>query len=97
MALTTSAVAEAANVVVLVVAVDNNATVDGDEGAVSSVTDSAGGNTWTKAREFCNSQAALQAGATISVWFSKLTNQIASGGTITANFTNNTARRISDR
>lgn len=91
-ALTTSAAAEAGNVVALCVTVDNNQTTDGDEGAVSSVTDSAGGNTWAKAIEFTNGQGAAQAGATISLWYSKLTNQIASAGTITANFTNNTSR-----
>ena len=93
--LTTSAAAEAGNVVVLIVAVDNNQTADGDEGAVTSVTDSAGGNTWTKGVEFCNGQGTAQTGATVSIWFSKLTNQINSGGTITANLSNNTSRDAS--
>lgn len=90
--LTTSAAAEAENVVVLVVATDNNQTTDGDEGAVTGISDSAGGNTWTKAIEFCNGQGGAQSGATVSVWFSKLTNQIASGGTITASFSNTASR-----
>jgi len=90
--LTTSAAAEAGNIVVACVATDNFGTTDSDDGAVSSFTDSAGGNTWTKAREWTNGQGTAQTGATGSLWYSKLTNQINSGGTITANFTNNTSR-----
>lgn len=52
--LTTSAAAEAGNLVVLCVAVDNNQTTDGDSTAVSGITDSAGGNTWTRAKGFAN-------------------------------------------
>ena len=92
MSMTTSAAAEASNMVVLVVTCDNNQTTDGDEGMVSGVTDSAGGNTWTKGKEFTNGQGTAQTGATVSLWFSKLTNQINSGGTITAALTNNTTR-----
>ena len=84
--LTTSATAEAANVVMLVVAKDNAATADGNTSEFTSISDSAGGNTWVKALEFCNAQAAADAGATVALWYSKLTNQISSGGTITANF-----------
>lgn len=90
--LTTSAQAEAGNLVVVAVAVDNATATDQDEGAVSSVTDSAGGNTWTKGKEFSNSGGAAQGGSVISVWFSKLAVQIPSGGTITANFTSSTSR-----
>lgn len=86
-ATTTAAVGD---FVVLIVAVDNNATTDGDEGAVSSVT--GGSNTWTKALEFCNSQGAAQAGATVSVWYTNVTTQMNTGTVITINFTNNTSR-----
>ena len=90
--LTTSAAAEAGNVVVVAIACDNFGTTDADDGAVSSIIDSAGGNAWSKAREWTNGQGTAQLGATVSLWYSKLTNQINSGGTITANFTNNTSR-----
>jgi len=90
--LTTTAAAEAGNVVVLVVALDNlTGNPDADNGEVTSITDSAGGNTWTKAKEWTNAQGGAAAGATVSVWFSKLTNAIASGGTIPANFTGSPA------
>lgn len=93
--LTTTVAIAADEVAVVIIAADNTSTVDGDNGEVSSITDSAGGNTWTKAREFTNSQGAANAGATVSVWFSKLTNGIALGGTITANFgTARTAKAI---
>jgi len=94
--LTTTATAEAGNVVFLVIASDNVATADGNTSEVSSIADSAGGNTWTKAREFCNAQGAANAGTTLSFWYSKLVNQIASGGTITVTFANTiTAKAIS--
>src|ERR1041384_4789690 len=81
-AVTTTAAAESGHLVVVIVAIDNTGTGDGDNSEVNSISDSAGGNTWTKAREFTNGQGAANAGATVSVWFSVLTNQINSGGTI---------------
>src|SRR3990172_9754413 len=84
--LTTTAAAEAGNVVIVSVALDNNGSADGDNGECTSVSDSAGGNTWTKAREFQNAQGGAATGATVCVFYSKLTNQINSSGTITANF-----------
>lgn len=92
--LTTSATLEAGNFGVIVVVVDNNQTTDGDEGAVTSTTDSAG-NTWLKAIEFCNGQGAAQAGVTVSVWWCVAGVQLTSGGTITANFSNATSRDAS--
>jgi hypothetical protein len=89
--MTTSAVAEVDTLVVVFVAVDNNQTTDGDEGAVASIVDSAS-NTWVKVAEFCNGQGTAQAGATISVWKSVIATQIASGGTITANLSNAASR-----
>lgn len=91
--LTTSATLEKTNLGVFILAVDNNQTTDGDEGAVSSVSDNAG-NTWLKAVEFTNGQGAAQGGATCSFWY-KMPNvgvQLTSGGTITANFTNASSR-----
>ena len=67
--LTTCAAAEAGNVVVVIVAKDNTQTTDGNTSEVSSITDSAGGNTWAKAREFCNGQGGAASGATVSVWY----------------------------
>lgn len=90
--LTTSATANAGNLFIIIVAVDNNQTTDGDEGAVTSVTDSVGGNTWIKGLEFCNGQGAAQAGATCSLWYSLLSSQLASGSVITVNFSNSASR-----
>jgi hypothetical protein len=92
LAITTSAAAEAGNLAVLCVAVDNNGTGDGDEGAVSSITDSNGTNTWTKLVEFANGQGAAVAGAVASLWYSVIAGQINSSGTITANFSNSASR-----
>lgn len=89
--LTTTAALEAGNLGVIIVAVDNNQTTDGDEGAISSMADSAG-NTWNKAIEFCNGQGAAQAGTTVSIWYCVPTITLASGGTITGNYTNNASR-----
>lgn len=72
-------------------AMDNNQTTDGDEGAVSSITDPKG-NTWTKAKEFTNGQGAAQGGATVGLWFSVLTAQMTVSDVFTLNFTNATSR-----
>ncbi len=79
------------NLAIIIMAVDNNATTDGDEDAVTSVSDGLG-NTWSKAGEFCNSQGAAQAGSTVSVWYTRATVQIPTGTNITFNFSNNTSR-----
>ena len=78
-------------VAVLTIACDNFQTTDGDEGAVTGVTDTAG-NTWTKAVEFCNGQGAAQAGCTISIWYSQITSALVSTNTIVAALSNSTAR-----
>lgn len=91
MAFVTSATLEVGNLAVLIIGLDNHQTTNGDEGAVSSITDAAG-NTWTKADEFCNGNGSAQAGATCSIWYSKITSQLNSGATITINLTNNTSR-----
>lgn len=92
--LTTTATLEVGNVAILAIAVDNHQTTDGDEGAVSGVVDSAG-NTWVKAAEFTNGNGVAQGGATCSIWYTKATTQLTSGGTITASFTNSASRDAS--
>ncbi len=74
------------DVVIVLIAADNTSTTDGDNGEVSSVTDSKS-NTYTKAREFTNGQGAAAAGATVSLWFSKLTTAlVGSTDIISGNF-----------
>jgi hypothetical protein len=89
--LTTTAIANADELVVLRYAVDNFQTSDGDEVAVTSVSDTAG-NTWVKAVETTNGQGGAQAGATCGIWYSDITTAIPSGGIITVNFSHNTSR-----
>ena len=89
--LTTTATLEAGNLGIYYVAVDNFASTDGDSSEVTGVVDSAG-NTWTKIVEWTNSDGASQAGVTTSVWYVVATNQLTSGGTITASYTNATSR-----
>lgn len=90
--LTTSTTVGAANdLAVLRYAVDNNATADGDEVAVTAVADSAG-NFWQKAVEFTNGQGTAQTGATCGIWYCNLQNALAIGATITLTFSNATSR-----
>lgn len=92
-AFTVTSTLTAGNVAVIGIAVDNNQTTDGDEVAVTGVVDSTGSNTWVKAAEFTNGQAGAQAGATISVWYSKLASTLTGGSaTITPSFSNATSR-----
>ena len=81
------------DLVVVAVAVDNHQTTDGDEGAVTSITDT-GSNTYTKAVEFCNGNGSAQTGGTISIWYSVLTTAISvdTFDALTVNFSNNTSR-----
>lgn len=80
------------DVVVVAVAVDNNATVDGDEGAVTSITDNvATSTTYVKVLEFCNSQGSAQAGVTVSVWMAEYQTD-ANNSQITINFSNSASR-----
>lgn len=71
---------------VILIAVDNTQTTDGDENAISSVTDPQG-NTWLKAAEFTNGQGAAAAGATCSIWYTVATAQL-SGKLVTIHFSN---------
>lgn len=87
--LTASFARTAGRLYVIVVAVDNNQTTDGDEGAVTSITHS--GESFTKAAEFTNGQGAAQAGATVSIWY-LVAAANAGNNTGTINFSNSTSR-----
>lgn len=90
---TTSAALEAGNVGILVVSCDNTATSDSTDGTsneITSVTDTAG-NTWSKISECREGSAGAAAGAVVAVFRSKITSELASGATITANFANSVA------
>lgn len=92
---TTATTAGAAgDLAVLLYAVDNNQTTDGDEGAVTGVVDSAG-NKWVKAVEFTNGQGTAQTGATCGIWYSNLRVALPIAGTVTLSFSNNTSRDAS--
>lgn len=80
--LTTNATAEAGNVVVVIVAKDNTQTTNNTSTNIT-LADSAG-NTWTKVGEHTYSGGSAQDGTTTATFISQLTNQLTSGGTITA-------------
>lgn len=86
---------DAGNIAVLWFGGDNVATVDGNDGLLTSVTDSAG-NTWNVQRCFTNAQTGPGTGATTCIAWSRLTTTLVSGsGTITANFSSSiTAKAI---
>lgn len=86
--ITTSAAAEVNNVIIVCTAWDNTDTTDLESTRIS-VSDAAG-NTYTRAKEFTNSQGAAAAGATSAIFTSKVTTQLNSGSTIT--ITSDTAR-----
>lgn len=67
----------------IAIAKDNAASADGNTSEVTSITDSQG-NTWTKAREFCNAEGGAGAGVTISLWYSVCTT--GGSATLTLNF-----------
>ncbi len=83
------------NVIVLVLATDNLTTTDGQTNNHTSITDTKG-NTWTKRSEFTNGQGAAAAGATVSIWTTKVTTALTAGtDTLTANFSGSiTAKAI---
>lgn len=84
----------AGRLAVLAIAVDNNQTTDGDENAVTSISDTRS-NTWVKAKAFTNGQGGAQSGATIELWYSELTTSIQNGDTVTINFSNSASRDAS--
>jgi hypothetical protein len=77
---------------VLLIAVQNSATGDGDQSSVNTMTDSAG-NTWTKGVEYQNGQGTAQTGAVCSIWYCQAINNLNTGGTISWNFGANTTQR----
>lgn len=83
----------AGEVGILQINFDNIGTTIGDNSEVTSVTDAAG-NTWTKAREYTYSAGAAGDGATVSVWYSKITSTLSSGGAVTINFSGNTTAKV---
>lgn len=86
--LTTTAAASAGRLVVVIVAVDNSAYAAGgnDNNGITGVVDSAG-NTYTGfAVSNYGSGVAAQSLGVVGMFYSVLTNALASGGTITASF-----------
>ena len=80
--ITTSALANASDLVVVWIAKDNTSTTDGATSEVTNCTDSAG-NQYVKAGEYTNSAGSANSGATVALWYCKLTSNLASSGTIT--------------
>src|SRR5437870_3090492 len=88
-----SAQLTAGNVGVIVLATDNLAITDGYTNDHFSMTDTAG-NTWTKAREYTNTiSAAVADAATVSVWYSKASFNLATSGNITVNLSGSIAAK----
>jgi hypothetical protein len=85
--LTLSAAAEAGNVVLVAIAIDNNATTDGDFTEVASVVDSQL-NSYNKIIEQTNGQGVAADGITCSLWYSKIATTLAIGATITVTTAN---------
>lgn len=74
--------------------IDNTNATDGNFGEVTSVTDSTGGNVWTKIAEFTNGQGAAAAGCTVAVFMTQASTIIPVGATITADISSVAARGI---
>jgi len=92
---TTTAAAAAGSLVVLAIAKDNAGTSDASGNEFTSVTDSAGGNTWVEAGEYTYGSPGANSGAAVAVWFCVLTNALGSGASITANFSDSrTAKAV---
>src|SRR2546423_448261 len=87
--------ADAGDLLVLSIAMDNLGTADGNTSQVTSVTDSRS-NTWTKAGEFTNTVGgAAGDGATIAVWYSVLTTGYTTGvDTVTINYSGNVTAKV---
>ncbi len=86
--LTTSAAVEAGNLLVVIIATDNDQTTDGASTAVSGVT--AGGLPMTRAIEYTNSLGSTQDGAAVGIWYQVRTTQLNSSSSVTASFTSGT-------
>lgn len=98
-AVTTSAAAEAGNVVVCVAAKDEsgNGTGDGTGNAqFTSIADSDAVNTWIEAYEWCNMQTSTAAnGACVAVYYTKVADTIETSDVITLTHTSVTAKAMS--
>ena len=85
---TAAAQLDTGNLGVLLIALDNTSTTNGNTTEVSTVVDNAL-NTWTKIREFCNGQGTAATGATVSVWYTIASaNLPITTGIITITFAN---------
>lgn len=84
LALTCASAVSVGNLIVVVVACDNTATVDGPD-KISVVQDS-GGNYYFRAGSFANGQGAAQAGASVEVWYAECSRALTTSSTITATF-----------
>lgn len=85
--ITAGSTAVAGDLIVIAASKSNTSTAaDGETNEVASVTDPSGTNQWVKAGEFCNSNASVNAGAVVAIWYSMLSANIASGAHVTVNF-----------
>ncbi len=75
----------AGDVVLVAVAKDNASSSNGNTSEFTGMTDDAG-NTWTKAREYCNANSAANAGVTVALYFAKVTSAITNGELFTVSF-----------
>lgn len=87
-AATVNATLAVGRLVVAIVAKDNIQTTDGDPSEVTSVADTRS-NVWTKAREFCNGQGGVAAGADVAIYYTVVTTQIEVADAVTANLSAN--------
>lgn len=77
------------SIVIVAIAIDNRSTADGATSDVTSVSD-ARGNLYVKAGEQTNTVGGAAAdGATISVWYSKITTQLENNDTVTTTYSGN--------
>ncbi len=76
--------------IIVAIALDNIATVDGDTSVVSGL--SATSITFTKLAEYTNSRGAGAGGATCALWAGAVTGTVNTGATITITHTSLTAR-----
>jgi len=81
-----AATINAGRLAILILALDNRSTADGQTSDVTNVTDTKG-NTWTKAGEYTNTVGGAAAdGATVAVWYSVITTQLTTSDTITTTY-----------
>lgn len=81
----------AGDLVVLVVATDNNASADGADNVVASISDGSA-NVYQRAASFANAQGAAQAGATVDIWFCNATVDRNTGSSIVITYNDATTK-----